>query len=53
MDDEQKRQLVAKVQELVGSTGIEALTQFVASQVNRELFATLIRDFVSQQKSGG
>ena len=53
MDDERKKQLVEKVQGLVGSTGIEALTRFIANQVNREQFATLIRDFATQAKAGG
>ena len=53
MNDNQKKLLVEKVQQLVGSTGLEALTQFIANQVNRELFATLIRDFATQVKSGG
>jgi hypothetical protein len=53
MSDDDKRRLVQRVQELVGSTGIEALTNFIASQVNRDLFATVIRDFAMQVKAGG
>lgn len=53
MSDEHKRQLVQKVQELVGSTSIEALTRFIGAQVSREMFATLVRDFAQNVKSGG
>ena len=53
MSDEDKERLVARVQELVGSSSLEALTSFIASQVNRELFATAVREFASRVKSGG
>ena len=53
MSDEDKKQLVARVQELVGSSSLEALTSFLASQVNRELFAAAVREFASRVKSGG
>ena len=53
MSDENKERLVARVQELVGSTSLEALTSFIGSQVNRELFASAVREFASRVKSGG
>jgi len=53
MNDEDKKRLVARIQELVGSSSLEALTSFIASQVNRELFASVVREFASQVKSGG
>jgi len=53
MNDEDKERLVARVKELVGSSSLEALTSFIASQANRELFATAVREFAAQVKSGG
>ncbi len=53
LTDEEKQQLVTKIQELVGSAGIESLTQFIAAQVSRELFLNTIRDFASQATKGG
>jgi len=53
MGNEDKERLVARIQELVGSSSLEALTSFLASQVNRELFASVVREFASQVKSGG
>lgn len=52
MSEEEKKRLVEKVQELVGSTGIEALTHFVGTQVNRELFGKLIHDFAKSASKG-
>ena len=43
---------IFSVQELVGSTGIEALVNFIGMQVNRELFAKLIQEFVKTQTKG-
>lgn len=34
LTDEEKEKIVQKVQELVGSTSIEALTHFIGAQVN-------------------
>lgn len=34
LTDEEKKKIVQKVQELVGSTSIEALTHFIGAQVN-------------------
>jgi len=53
LSDADKKRLVARIQELVGSSSIEALTTFIASQVNRELFAAAVREFAAQVKSGG
>jgi len=53
MSDEDKKRLVERVQELVGSSSLEALTSFIASQVNRELFAATVREFAAHVKRGG
>jgi len=53
LNDEDKGRLVARIQELVGSSSLEALIAFVGSQVNRELFAAAVREFSSHVKSGG
>ncbi|XP_060579728.1 protein C19orf12 homolog [Ruditapes philippinarum] len=52
LSDYDKQRLVEKVQELVGSSGLEALTAFVGSQVQRELLLNVIRT-VLQNKDGG
>ncbi|KAK3603116.1 hypothetical protein CHS0354_027903 [Potamilus streckersoni] len=52
MSDADKKKLVQKVQELVGSSTIEALTSFIGSQVQRELLLGLIRDFANDVKGG-
>ncbi|KAK7485905.1 hypothetical protein BaRGS_00022900 [Batillaria attramentaria] len=49
---EEKKELVAKVQELVGSTSIEALTRFIGTQVQREALLTLIRNVVNGKQGG-
>lgn len=54
LSDAEKADLVRKVQTLVGSTSLEALTTFIGQQVNREMFVNLIREFAnSANKSGG
>ena len=53
LSDEDKKKLVEKVQTLVGSSGIEALTSFIATQVNREMFINVVREFASKATSGG
>ena len=40
-------------QELVGSNGLEALTTFVASQVNREVLINVVREFAKHATKGG
>ena len=52
LTDSEKQELVKKVQELVGSTGLEALTAFIGSQVSRELLINLVREFANN-KGGG
>ena len=52
LSDADKKRLVEKVQELVGSTSLEALTAFIGSQVQRELLLNTIRS-VLQNKGGG
>jgi len=53
LSDQEKEELVKKVQEVVGSTGIEALVAFVGQQVNREVFMSVIREFSKQATKGG
>ena len=53
LSDEDKRHLVEKVQQLVGSSGIEALTTFIGQQVNREVFLNLVKNFTQKVTSGG
>ena len=52
LTDSEKENLVNKIQELVGSSSLEALTAFIGSQVQRELLIGVIRQFVNN-KSGG
>lgn len=52
LSDAEKKQLVEKVQELVGSSALEALTAFIGSQVQRELLMNCIQS-VLQNKGGG
>ena len=49
LSDDEKKELVRRVQELVGSTGLEALTAFIGSQVSRELLLNLVKDFANQK----
>ncbi|KAK2146640.1 hypothetical protein LSH36_593g01027 [Paralvinella palmiformis] len=54
LSDAEKADLVRKVQALVGSTSLEALTGFIGQQVNREIFVNLVREFANHaNKSGG
>lgn len=52
LSDADKKRLVEKVQELVGSSALEALTAFIGSQVQRELLINCIQS-VLQNKDGG
>ena len=52
LTDAEKQELVKKVQELVGSTTLEALTAFIGSQVHRELLLNVVRQFANN-KAGG
>ncbi|KAL4227947.1 hypothetical protein ACF0H5_013386 [Mactra antiquata] len=52
LTDAEKKILVEKVQELVGSSTVEALTSFIGSQVQRELLINCIRQ-VLKNKDGG
>ncbi|XP_045215733.2 protein C19orf12 homolog [Mercenaria mercenaria] len=52
LSDSDKQRLVEKVQELVGSSSLEALTAFIGSKVQRELLLNCIRS-VLQNKGGG
>ncbi|XP_076469717.1 uncharacterized protein LOC143300045 [Babylonia areolata] len=53
LTDEEKEKIVHKVQELVGSTSIEALTHFIGAQVQREALLNLLRSFADGVKLGG
>ncbi|XP_013409452.1 uncharacterized protein LOC106173023 [Lingula anatina] len=50
MTDEEKKKIVAKVQELVGSELIGELMRFVSGQVQREMLLQTLRDCVSDVK---
>jgi len=50
---EEQQNLVNKVQELVGSTGIEALTRFIGSQAQRSCLIDLLRSAASELTKGG
>lgn len=52
LSDSEKEKLVQKVQELVGSTGIEALTRFIGSQAQREVLLHLMRNFAKDPQGG-
>ena len=52
LSDAEKQELVKKVQELVGSSALEALTAFIGSQVQRELLLNVVRQFAND-KTGG
>ena len=53
MSDKDKQLLVKGVQQLVGSSTLEALTAFLGQQVNREIFMHFVKEFSSQVNSGG
>ena len=52
MSDSEKKRLVQKVQELVGGTGIEALTRFIGNQAQREVLLHLIQGFAKNPQGG-
>ncbi|XP_069137841.1 protein C19orf12 homolog [Argopecten irradians] len=52
LSDSEKEQIVKKVQELVGSVGIEELVRFVGSQVQRDALLHLLRGCLSDLKGG-
>lgn len=53
LSKDQQQELVTRVQELVGSAGIEGLTTFVAQQVNRNIFLNVVKEFVKNASKGG
>lgn len=53
LTEDEKQKIVQKIQELVGSTSLEALTQFIGAQVQREALLNLLRQFVTGAKQGG
>ena len=52
LSDHEKKELVEKVQETVGSSGLEALIAFVGTQVNREILMSVIREFMNNKQGG-
>ncbi|XP_061192421.1 uncharacterized protein LOC133200674 [Saccostrea echinata] len=53
LNDEEKQKVVKAVQELVGTSSIEALTRFISQQVQRDMLLKLLRDFVGDIQKGG
>lgn len=53
LSDSDKEKVVKAVQELVGSSSIEALTRFIGNQVQRDIFLKLLGDFVGDIQKGG
>ncbi|KAH9520369.1 hypothetical protein Btru_060603 [Bulinus truncatus] len=51
--DDEKAELVKRVQELVGSTSIEALTRFIGIQAQRSSLLNLLRAAASEISKGG
>ena len=52
LNDEEKKKVVKAVQELVGSSSIEALTRFIGNQVQRDLFLKVLGDVVGEIQKG-
>ena len=53
LSEEDKKELAHKVQELVGSTSIEALTRYIGSQAQRSALLNLLRSAVNEVSKGG
>uniref|UniRef100_A0A0B7ASV7 Glycine zipper domain-containing protein n=1 Tax=Arion vulgaris TaxID=1028688 RepID=A0A0B7ASV7_9EUPU len=53
ISDEDKAELVKRVQELVGATSLEALTRFIGAQAQRSALIGLLRSAVSEFAKGG
>ena len=49
LTDAEKQNLVNKVQELVGGVGLEELTEFISSQVQRKLLINCLRQFINNK----
>ncbi|XP_021345874.1 uncharacterized protein LOC110445536 [Mizuhopecten yessoensis] len=52
LSDSEKKRIVQKVQELVGSVGVEELVRFVGSQVQRDALLQLLRGALNDIKGG-
>ncbi|XP_067657090.1 protein C19orf12 homolog [Haliotis asinina] len=52
LTDEDKKRLVNQVQEVVGSSGIEALTRFIRQQAQREILLNVLNKFTTDLKGG-
>lgn len=53
LNDQDKAKVVKAVQELVGSSSIEALTRFIGNQVQRDLFLKVLHEVVGNIQKGG
>ncbi|GFR80794.1 hypothetical protein ElyMa_004053700 [Elysia marginata] len=53
LSEEDKKEIAAKVQELVGGTSIEALTRYIGSQAQRSALINLLRSAVGEMSKGG
>ncbi|XP_041368776.1 protein C19orf12 homolog [Gigantopelta aegis] len=52
LTDDEKRRIVDKVQDVVGSTGIEALTRFVGFQAQREILINILQKATKEMRGG-
>ncbi|XP_059157429.1 uncharacterized protein LOC131941882 [Physella acuta] len=52
LSDEEKKEIVKRVQELVGGSAIEALTRFIGSQAQRSSLIHLLRSAASEFSKG-
>ena len=52
LSDKDKEKIAKKVQELVGSVGIEELVRFIGTQVQRDALLHLLRNALSDLKGG-
>lgn len=53
LSDDEKAELVKRVQELVGSSGIEALTRFIGTQAQRSSLINLLQSAAKEMTKGG
>ncbi|VDO18996.1 unnamed protein product [Heligmosomoides polygyrus] len=51
MADDERRQVVARVQHLVKSVSIEELVRYLSTEAHREMLIGVLSDFVSQKMS--
>ena len=53
MSEAEKQELAKKVQELVGSSSIEALTRYIGGQAQRSALLELLRSAAKECTKGG